>query len=71
MYKGYKEYRENYNKSRRIKIGLFKINSVIINANINGALNILRKYIKEIFWSKPRNNNGYWSRTTTYKKSVA
>ena len=42
--------RENYNKSRRIKRGLFKTNSGrIINADINGALNILRKYIKEIF----------------------
>ena len=42
--------RENYNKRRRIKRGLFKTNSgKIINADINGALNILRKYIKEIF----------------------
>ena len=42
--------RENYNKSRRIKRGLFKTNrGRIINADINGALNILRKYIKEIF----------------------
>ena len=42
--------RENYNKSRRIKRGLFRTNNGrIINADINGALNILRKYIKEIF----------------------
>ena len=39
-----------YNKSRRIKRGLFKTNSgKIINADINGSLNILRKYIKEVF----------------------
>ena len=39
-----------YNKARRIKRGLFKTNSGrIINADINGSLNILRKYIKEIF----------------------
>ena len=42
--------RENYKKSRRIKRGLFKTNSgKIINADINGSINILRKYIKEIF----------------------
>ena len=42
--------RENYNKKRRIKRGLFKTNSgKIINADVNGALNILRKYIKEVF----------------------
>ena len=41
---------QNNWKSRRIKRGLFKTNSGrIINADINGALNILRKYIKEIF----------------------
>ena len=39
-----------YNKSRRIKRGLFKTNSgKIINADVNGSLNILRKYIKENF----------------------
>ena len=42
--------RRYYNKARRIKRGLFKTNSgKIINADINGSLNILRKYIKEIF----------------------
>ena len=40
----------NYKKSRRIKRGLFKTNSgKIINADVNGSINILRKYIKEIF----------------------
>ena len=39
--------KENYNKARRIKRGLFKTNEgKIINADINGSLNILRKYIK-------------------------
>lgn len=39
----------NYNKSRRITRGLFKTNSgMLINADVNGALNILRKYIKGI-----------------------
>ena len=42
--------RKYYNKSRRIKRGLFKTNKgKIINSDINGSLNILRKYIKEIF----------------------
>ena len=42
--------RENYNKARRIKRGLFKTNSgKIINADVNGSINILRKYIKEVF----------------------
>ena len=42
--------RKYYNKTRRITRGLFKTNSgKIINADINGSLNILRKYIKEIF----------------------
>lgn len=40
--------RKTYNKSRRIKRGLFKTNSgIIINSDINGSLNILRKYLKD------------------------
>ena len=40
----------NYNKARRIKRGLFKReNGKIINADVNGSINILSKYIKEIF----------------------
>ena len=36
--------RENYNKARSIKRGLFKTNSgKIINADVNGSINILRK----------------------------
>ena len=39
--------KENYNKSRRISRGLFRTNTgKIINADVNGSLNILRKYIK-------------------------
>lgn len=40
--------KENYKKSRRIKRGLFRTNEgQIINADINGSLNILRKYLKD------------------------
>ncbi len=40
--------RKNYDKSRRIKRGLFRTNAGIeINADVNGSLNILRKYKKE------------------------
>jgi IS605 OrfB family transposase len=38
----------NYEKSRRIKRGLFKTNEgLLINADQNGSLNILRKYLKD------------------------
>ena len=41
--------KEYYNKSRRIERGLFRTNAgILINADVNGALNILRKYIKGI-----------------------
>ena len=37
-----------YNKSRRIKRGLFKSNKeLLINADINGSLNVLRLYVKD------------------------
>lgn len=43
--------KENYNKKRRISRGIFVTNEgKKINADINGSLNILRKYIKK---SKP------------------
>lgn len=39
--------KENYNKKRRISRGIFITNKGIkINADINGSLNIIRKYIK-------------------------
>ena len=42
--------KENYDKSRRIKRGLFKTEEgKIINADVNGSINILRKYIKNLF----------------------
>ncbi|ADL12548.1 RNA-guided endonuclease InsQ/TnpB family protein [Acetohalobium arabaticum] len=38
--------KNNYDKSRRIKRGLFKTGNKVINADVNGSLNIMRKYIK-------------------------
>ena len=39
----------NYHKERRIKRGLFRSNTgVLINADINGSINIMRKYLKNI-----------------------
>lgn len=41
--------KENYDKTRRIKRGLFKTKEgKIINADVNGSLNIMRKYLKEV-----------------------
>ena len=40
--------KEHYNKSRRISRGLFKSEKGIkINADVNGSLNILRKFTKD------------------------
>jgi len=37
-----------YNKSRRVKRGLFKTNQgYLVNSDVNGSLNILRKYVKD------------------------
>ena len=42
--------KRKYNKNRRIKRGLFISNKgKVINADVNGSINILRKYIKNIF----------------------
>lgn len=61
------DWKQKYNKRKRIKRGLFKTNSgKIINADINGALNVLRKYIKEIFYPNLEIVI-YPSRTTTHK----
>lgn len=38
---------EYANKKRRIKRGLFQTSYGLINSDINGSLNILRKYVKE------------------------
>ena len=39
--------KENYDKTRRIRRGLFRTKTgKIINSDINGSLNILRKYVK-------------------------
>ncbi len=44
--------KENYNKSRRIKRGLFKSNDgLLINADLNGAYQILRKVVP-IKWDR-------------------
>ena len=44
--------KENYNKSRRIKRGLFKSNAgVLINADLNGAYQILKKVVS-IKWDR-------------------
>jgi IS605 OrfB family transposase len=39
--------KSNYDKSRRIARGLFKTANKIINADVNGSLNIMRKYLKD------------------------
>src|SRR6056297_573254 len=39
--------KSNYNKSRRVYRGLFKNKKTTINSDINGSLNILRKYLKD------------------------
>jgi IS605 OrfB family transposase len=36
----------DYDKSRRIKRGLFKTGNKVINADVNGSLNIMRKHLK-------------------------
>ena len=37
----------NYNKSKRIARGLFKKGNKLTNADVNGSLNIMRKYSKD------------------------
>ena len=40
--------KEYYNISRRIKRGLFRTNrGILVNSDVNGSLNILRKYLKD------------------------
>lgn len=42
--------KDSYNKSRRIKRGLFKSNKgIVINADVNGAYNIIRKVFPNVF----------------------
>jgi len=42
--------KENYNKSRRIKRGLFKSNKgILINADLNGAYQIIKKVFPNVF----------------------
>jgi transposase len=37
----------NYDKYRRIARGLLKTGNKLINADVNGSLNIMRKYLKD------------------------
>jgi len=40
--------KDNYDKSRRIVRGLFRSNKgILVNSDVNGSLNILRKYVKD------------------------
>lgn len=40
--------KKSYNKKRRIHRGLFKTNDgILLNADVNGSLNILRRYVKD------------------------
>lgn len=40
--------KQYYNKNRRVKRGLFKTNQgYLVNSDVNGSLNILRKYVKD------------------------
>jgi putative transposase len=40
--------KKSYNKNRRFKRGLFRTNDgLVIQADVNGSLNIMRKYLKE------------------------
>jgi putative transposase len=40
--------KKSYNKNRRFKRGLFRTNGgLVIQADVNGSLNIMRKYLKE------------------------
>jgi putative transposase len=40
--------KKSYNKNRRFKRGLFRSNTgLVIHADVNGSLNIMRKYLKE------------------------
>lgn len=41
--------KENYNKKRRIKRGLFKSNKGLINSDVNGSLQIIKKVFPDAF----------------------
>lgn len=41
--------KENYNKKRRVKRGLFKSNKGLINADVNGSLQIIKKVFPNAF----------------------
>ena len=41
--------KENYDKKRRIKRGLFQASDVLINSDVNGSLQIIRKVFPDVF----------------------
>lgn len=41
--------KENYNKDRRIQRGLFQANNMLINADVNGSLQIMRKVFPDSY----------------------
>ena len=41
--------KENYNKKRRVKRGLFKSNKGLINSDVNGSLQIIKKVFPDAF----------------------
>ena len=48
--------KENYNKSRRVNRGLFKSDmGRLLNSDVNGSYQILKKYLKENYTVKPTN----------------
>lgn len=42
-------YKENYNKKRRVKRGLFQSANTLINSDVNGSLQIIRKVFPDAF----------------------
>ena len=41
--------KENYNKKRRVKRGLFQAADTLINSDVNGGLQIIRKVFPDAF----------------------
>jgi putative transposase len=41
--------KENYNKKRRVKRGLFQATDTLINSDVNGSLQIVRKVFPDAF----------------------
>ena len=41
--------KENYNKERRVQRGLFQAKNMLINADVNGSLQIMRKVFPDSY----------------------